>query len=306
MNGFLLIDKPSASTSFDVVRSLRELFGVRRAGHCGTLDPLATGLLVLALGKATKLAQFVAGQQKSYEVEASLGRRSDTYDRDGVLSETLPTGHITAEMLTESLQEFQGVINQRPPAFSALKRDGRPLYKYARAGEAIEIPEREVTIHEIRLTVFESPLVKFAVTCSKGTYVRSLVHDLGEKLGCGAHVTELRRTAIGKISIAQALTIEEVLERVAAGRADTCVVGIADMLELPELVVDPGKAAGVSQGVEIRANDIVNPGPAINADQLVALRNGHGNLLAVARTLLGSADFASRGDVKAIEYVRVM
>lgn len=306
MNGFLLIDKPTGVTSFDVVFRVRKLLKVRRAGHCGTLDPLATGLLIVAVGKATKLTQFLIGREKSYEVEAKLGQTSDTYDRDGNLSEISPTEQITREVVASALAEFRGSIRQRPPLYSAIKHEGKRLYKYARAGREVEVPEREVTIHELELLEFEASQAKISVRCSKGTYIRSLVHDLGEKLGCGAHVTELRRTAIGEISVAEAISPAELAARVEVGDSDSQLIGIAEMLDLPELVVDAKRAGQVPHGIEIRAADIVESAAPVAADQLVALRNGHGNLLAVARTLLGSAQFGQQSEAKAIEYVRVM
>lgn len=303
MNGFLLIDKPQGLSSFDVVRRVRGMLKAKKAGHCGTLDPLATGLLVVCLNKATRLAQYVLGQDKVYEVRIKLGQTSDTYDRTGNLSDEEAVSHLTREKLEGSLAGFRGEITQQPPKFSALKVDGRAMYKYAREGVEVEVPERQVAIHELRILKFELPYVELLVRCSKGTYVRSLAHDLGERLGCGAHVDELRRTAIGDISVEEALSLDELQEK---DDREGCVIPIEKMLGLPAIVIQPAKAAAIRSGVEIRANDIVDSEAPIDADQLVALRNGDGNLLAVGRSLFDSAEFANLGQAKVIEYVRVM
>jgi tRNA pseudouridine55 synthase len=304
MNGFLLIDKPSGMSSFGVVRKVRGMLQVRKAGHCGTLDPLATGLLIICLGKATKLAQFVTGQDKSYVVKAKLGQSSNTYDRDGTISEPCATEHLSAEEIEAALLQFRGRINQRAPKFSALKLDGRSLYKYARAGIEVEPPEREIIIDELQLLKFCDSSLELFVRCSKGTYIRSLVHDLGQKLGCGAYVDELRRTTIGKLSVEEAVSLTELADQVE--QESVAITNVEDLLGLPTVVIEPAKAAGVSSGIEILADDIIDTGQAVAANQLVALKNGHGNILAIGKSLFGSAEFASLGNTRVIKYVRVM
>ncbi len=304
MNGFLLIDKPTGMSSFGVVRKVRGLLQIRKAGHCGTLDPLATGLLIICLGKATKLAQFVTGQDKCYVVKAKLGQVSDTYDRDGVISEPAATEHPSAESVETALSQFRGRIIQRAPKYSALKLEGRSLYKYARAGIEVEPPEREITITELQILNFGDSLLELFVRCSKGTYIRSLVHDLGQLLGCGAYVDELRRTAIGELSVETALSLTELADQAEQGRV--VITAAEELLGLPTVVIESAKAAGVRRGIDILANDIVATEQTVLADQLVALKNGQGNILAIGKSLFGSAEFAGLGDTRVIEYVRVM
>lgn len=219
MNGVLVVDKPTGGTSFDVVRQVRRASGVRKVGHGGTLDPLASGVLPICLGEATKLAQFLLEADKEYLVTLCLGVETDTYDADGAVTARRPAEGVDEAAVRAALPGFVGRIQQRPPVYSALKRGGRPLYEYARAGEAVEIDERTVTVFALELLSFPSPqAVSLRVHCSKGTYVRSLAFDLGRALGPGAHVTALRRTRSGPFGLEDAVTLPEAL--VALGEKD--------------------------------------------------------------------------------------
>ncbi|HET6284451.1 MAG TPA: tRNA pseudouridine(55) synthase TruB [Polyangia bacterium] len=212
MNGVLVVDKPRGGTSFDVVRQVRRAAGVRKVGHGGTLDPLASGVLPICLGEATKLAQFLLDADKEYEVTLCLGVETDTYDADGAVTARHAAGDIDEATVRAALAPFVGPIAQRPPVYSALKRAGRALYEYARAGETVEIAERAVTVHQLDLLSFVGPeAVTLRVRCSKGTYVRSLVFDLGRALGPGAHVTALRRTRSGPFSLEEARSLPDTL-----------------------------------------------------------------------------------------------
>lgn len=193
---FLLIDKPADCTSFDVIRDLRRALGEKRIGHLGTLDPFATGLLILACGTATRLLPALQALPKTYDALARLGAVSTTEDPEGDVTETggvIPT----RRAVDAALAAFRGEIQQRPSAHSAVKIDGQRAYARARRGEEVEMPLRTVTIHALEATRFDPPELAFTVTCSTGTYVRALARDLGEALGCGAYLTQLRRTAIG-------------------------------------------------------------------------------------------------------------
>ena len=207
--GILNIDKPTGMTSHDVVGRIRRVAGLRRVGHAGTLDPLATGVLLVFLGKVTRLVEYVIGQQKTYEATVRLGQSTNTYDAEGEIVAELPFHLITAEQISNALAPFRGTIQQYAPIFSAIKKDGVPLYKRARRGEAVERPLREVTIYELTLLEWSAPFAKLRVTCSPGTYIRSLAHDLGENLGCGGHIADLRRTSIGDFPIAQAVPLAD-------------------------------------------------------------------------------------------------
>lgn len=193
----LFIDKPSGITSFDAIRQMRRKLGIRKIGHAGTLDPLATGLLILATEKDTKKLTAFLKLDKEYEAEMELGKTSDTYDRDGKIQVIIEHPEISRENLDAALKEFVGEIEQTPPAYSAIKVWGKPAYKYARKGEKVELPSRKIRIFEIEVLDFTPPFVRLRVQCSSGTYIRSLVHELGLTLGTGAIVQNLRRTKVG-------------------------------------------------------------------------------------------------------------
>lgn len=213
----LLIDKPKDWTSFDVVAKIRNRIGkhlgVRKlkVGHAGTLDPLATGLLILCVGKATKQIEAFQGFYKEYVGTIKLGATTKTYDAEGEEENLIECAEITDDQIKTAIQDFIGVITQKPPIFSALKVKGKALYKYARKGEKVDIKTREVTVHEYTVLNYKHPYIKVQIKCSKGTYIRSLAHDLGQALGCGAYLADLRRTAIGEHSVKNALSIEEII-----------------------------------------------------------------------------------------------
>jgi tRNA pseudouridine55 synthase len=211
----ILIDKPLNWTSFQVVNKVRWLirkhYGLKKlkVGHAGTLDPLATGLLILCTGAMTKSIEEFQGQEKKYTGRLKLGATTPSYDLETQINATFKFEHITEEMLHGALPQFTGTILQKPPIFSAIKKDGKRLYSLAREGKTTELPEREITIKEFTLSAVELPDVEFNVRCSKGTYIRSLAHDFGAALDSGAHLTALRRTAIGSYDVAQAISIEQ-------------------------------------------------------------------------------------------------
>lgn len=209
--GVLLVDKPTDHTSHDVVARLRGKLKMKRIGHAGTLDPSATGLLVMLVGKATKMSQYLMSVEKEYTGTIKLGEVTNTQDADGEVLETRPVPPLTEAEVTASLVAMKGDQYQLPPMFSAIKIDGVPLYKRARAGEEIEREPRFIRIMEFGLTRWESPELDFRVKCSKGTYVRTIAHDVGQKLNCGGHLKSLRRTASGELSVDQALTLDELL-----------------------------------------------------------------------------------------------
>lgn len=206
--GILSIDKPTGITSHDVVYRIRRLGGLRRVGHAGTLDPLATGVLLLCLGRATRLVEYLMHLDKEYEATVRLGQTTDTYDSDGSVTRERSCAHVTPLLLSGTLSQFQGVIQQKPPMYSAVKQHGQPLYKLARQGLEVERANRTVTVHALQLLGYDSPEVRLRIRCSSGTYIRSLAHDLGESLGCGGHVTALRRTVVGAFSDGGAIPLE--------------------------------------------------------------------------------------------------
>jgi tRNA pseudouridine55 synthase len=199
LDGALLVDKPAGPTSHDVVAIIRRHFQIPKVGHCGTLDPGATGLLIVVLGRGTKLSEKLMSSDKVYEGEAKFGETTDSYDADGQITATQPVPALTVERLNEEAGHFSGDLMQMPPMVSAVKHQGVPLYKLARKGVEVERKERLVHIYTYRFLSYEEPIGVFRVGCTKGTYVRSLVHDLGQKLGCGAHLRSLRRLDSGEL-----------------------------------------------------------------------------------------------------------
>lgn len=212
LDGAILIDKPAGPTSHDVVDAIRRQFGIKKVGHCGSLDPAATGLLIIVLGRGTKLSEKLMSDDKVYEGTIKMGESTDSYDADGELVAALPVPPLTLEELNAAAEEFVGDQMQTPPMVSAIKKGGVPLYKLARKG--IEVPRepRLVHIYNFRFSAYQEPLAQFRLACTKGTYVRSIAHDLGQKLGCGAHLAALRRVASGKFDSAQALPLDEVMK----------------------------------------------------------------------------------------------
>ncbi|MBE7415736.1 MAG: tRNA pseudouridine(55) synthase TruB [Deltaproteobacteria bacterium] len=227
-NGVLVIDKPQGWTSHDVVQHVKRKLKARKAGHLGTLDPIATGVLVLVLDSATKYASSLGAGVKEYLAECRLGEETDTYDSEGSVVRAPGTGDLTADDVRKALEGFRGRISQVPPMYSAVKSKGTPLYKLARKGVTVEREPREVTVHELEITALDLPVLEFRTVCSAGTYVRSICHDLGERLGCGGHLQALRRTRSGAFHIDEAadpkIPAEELAKRIipldeALGRA---------------------------------------------------------------------------------------
>lgn len=212
IHGLLVLNKPKGWTSFDVVAKIRNKLGVKKVGHTGTLDPMATGVLVLCLGKATTLAQQMIGLEKEYVAQITLGGSSDTDDAEGKLTENKEAGQKSQKEVERVLKGFEGVIQQVPPQFSAKKVGGKRAYKLAREGKAVELKPVEVTIHELELLKYQWPHLELRVKSSKGFYVRALARDVGEKLGVGGYLSALQRTQVGPYTLDQAIEIEEVRE----------------------------------------------------------------------------------------------
>jgi tRNA pseudouridine55 synthase len=247
----LIVDKPPGPTSFAVVKRVRALLGKRRekVGHGGTLDPFASGVLPICIGEGTKVLPFLLDADKAYEAVVRFGIETDTLDVTGKVVDERGVGDLSAAAIEEALTAFRGPIEQVPPMYSALKRDGRPLYSYARAGETVERAARKVTIHELEMGLFEAPdRVRLRVRCSKGTYIRSLAADLGTRLGVGAHLVELRRTASGPFRLDQSITLDELVARVADGRPLPSLSLLEALAHLPAVNVDESQALVLARG----------------------------------------------------------
>ncbi len=282
MDGVLNINKPSGMTSHDVVQVVRRLLREKRIGHTGTLDPLATGVLVLCIGKATRIAQYLEAGEKEYRATMRLGVTTDTLDADGRILEARAYKTPDHGTLLKVIQRFTGTIMQSPPSFSAVKISGVPSYKLARQGKAIKNKPRQVSIYGIDLIAFEDPLVSLMVRCAKGVYIRSLCADMGDALHAGAHLSSLQRTKSGRFSIDTAVTIEALARMAEAGTVNTVVTSIDDALaEFP--VVELGTA---ETGRVIHGNKVDCPfaDREMNGrNSLVRVHDSQRKLLALAR-----------------------
>ncbi len=239
-DGIIVINKPGGKTSHDVVEAVRRLVGFRGIGHFGTLDPLATGVLVLALGRATRLARFYAGRRKRYTCAVRFGFSTDTYDADGEPLGPDAAPELNAEALRAHAEQFLGKTRQTPPSFSAKKIHGRPAHELARKHKPVILEPVEVEVFEFRLTGIEGALARFVVECGAGTYIRSLAHELGKLHGAGAHLAEITRTAVGEFTLDQAVGLPELEEDAKAGRLMERVIQLENLLpELPRATVLP-------------------------------------------------------------------
>jgi len=229
-DGALVIDKPKGKTSHDVVDAVRHLAGFRQIGHLGTLDPLATGVLVLLLGRATRLVQFYSGRRKRYSAGFRFGFATDTYDSEGQAQGPDTPPILESAVLEKLAAECVGRFEQMPPSFSAKKIHGRPAYELARKKQPVELKAVEVELFEYKLTEIEGSVARFVIECSSGTYIRSLAHEMGQKLGWGAHLAEITRLAVGEFSLDQAIKLEELAEGARAGKFANYLIKLENLL----------------------------------------------------------------------------
>lgn len=229
LKGILVVDKPPDWTSHDVVKKTKNMLGGVKVGHTGTLDPFSTGVLILLIGKATKLAKFFENDNKSYDAEITFGFATDTYDCTGKTTETGDPDKINMDDLTAAIRRFEGVSEQIPPMYSALKVDGKRLYKLARKGIQVEVKPRTITISSIESDITHYPKIDLSITCSKGTYIRSIADDLGKKVGCPAHLSALCRTAAGKYTLDNAVDFLSVVDSADADTLRGCIKHVDEM-----------------------------------------------------------------------------
>ena len=252
IDGVFLLDKPQGMSSNDIMQKVKRLFQANKAGHSGALDPLATGMLPICLGEATKFSQFLLDADKRYVVTAKLGERTDTSDAEGQVVETRPVNVETSQILI-ALEQFRGDILQVPTMFSALKHNGKPLYEYARAGITVEREARPITIFELNFIEYQAPFLTLEVHCSKGTYIRTLVDDLGEVLGCGAHVTVLRRTAVADYPAEKMMTWDALQALAEQGDLDQHLLPIDTAVsKLPALKLNAEQSKGIGFGQRVK------------------------------------------------------
>ncbi|MBN3816102.1 tRNA pseudouridine(55) synthase TruB [Paraburkholderia sp. Se-20369] len=295
LDGVLLLDKPIGLSSNDALIRAKRLYLAKKAGHTGTLDPLASGLLPLCFGEATKFSQDLLEADKTYEATMRLGVRTATGDAEGEVLDTRPVACDRAAV-DAALARFTGEIVQVPPMYSALKRDGKPLYEYARAGQTVEREGRAVTIHVLELLACELPDVTFRVTCSKGTYVRTLAEDIGEALGCGAHLTMLRRTGVGALTLDHAVTLDALSDADAAAR-DAWLQPVDALLSTFPLVrLDDECAKRFLHGQRLRLSELgpidANEGERVrvyDATRLLGVARAANGVLAPERLVVTAA-----------------
>jgi tRNA pseudouridine55 synthase len=267
LDGALVVNKPPAATSHDGVEAVRRLAGFRQIGHLGTLDPLATGVLVLLLGRATRLAQFYKARRKRYTCAIYFGYATDTYDADGQPASEDSHPQLSSKVLENLAAEFTGRIMQTPPSFSAKKIHGTPAHELARKKKPVHLEPVEVEVFEFRLLSVEGQLARFSIESGSGTYVRSLAHDMGQKLGCGAHIREITRTAVGEFTLDQAVTLQELAESTQAGSFASHIVLLENLLlDLPSLTVLPVIERRIRHGAKFNVSvQQIHPGQSTTA-----------------------------------------
>lgn len=286
INGFVVIDKPAGITSHDVVSRVRRILGTRRVGHTGTLDPFATGVLPIAVNDGTKAIPFLDEGIKCYQALMQLGVATDTLDMTGRVVREGDCSSVSPQQILDVLTRFTGPILQTPPMYSAIKQGGQPLYKLARMGQEVERAARPVEIHSIELLSFTSPFVSIRVTCSRGTYVRTLADDIGAMLGCGAALKELRRTASGPFEISAAHTLEE-LERAALGgeALSFCISPFNSLAHLPDVPLTEAGLAKISFGRSPLWSETTVEGGTMPGEISLVRLSRNGVLVAVAMLL---------------------
>ena len=259
IDGVFVLDKSSGTSSNSALQQVKRLFGANKAGHTGSLDPLASGLLPICLGQSTKVAQFLLDDDKRYFVRGKLGEVSDTGDSDGKISQYGSTSGIDETTIKDSSKKFVGVISQVPPMFSALKKNGTPLYKLARKGIEVERNSREVKIYEIQFISLEANILTLEVSCSKGTYIRTLLEDIGKDLNCGAHVIELRRIGFAHLNIDQSKTFDQI-NNMSSVELEKLLIGADEMLpNLKSVYLDNDQSVDVKFGRKIKCNELNTP-----------------------------------------------
>lgn len=286
-DGILVIDKPSGITSFEVIRKVKKLTKDEKIGHTGTLDPLATGVLPLCFNRATKLVPLLMEGDKEYEVTMQLGVETDTQDATGRIIRKNRPQEVNQETLVAVLKTFEGRIKQLPPMFSALKYKGKPLYKLARRGIEIKREKREIEIKSIQLTEINFPYCSFKVSCSKGTYIRTLCADIGKKLTCGAHLVQLRRTRTGPFTLLNAISLEETLERFKKGTIREKMISLAEALpDFLPLIFHQELLEKVKKRLKIVPTDLKSIFlPNLRRGEKVKILSPQGELYAIAEML---------------------
>lgn len=292
-NGVLLLNKPVGITSHDAVAQVRKAIQQRRAGHTGTLDPRAEGLLVICLGRGTKVARFLSDFNKVYDAEVLLGRKSRTYDSEGIYNDQMPmvVPDMSPKEAQELLNNYLGKIKQQVPPYSAVKVNGQRLYNLARNEMPVDPPTREVVINEIKLLDYNKPHLRFRVNCSKGTYIRSLANEIGDRLGCGAYLSSLKRLSVGKLSLNDALTLSEVERYHQNDTLGKHILHYGKVLIFPSITVTDQFRKYVVSGRKLVPEDIIEMEGEFSTGDTIMLKDTRGRVIAVGLAKRDSKDF---------------
>lgn len=287
LNGILSVDKPQGLTSFQTVARIKKILHQKKIGHTGTLDPLATGLLLVCLNEATKLATFLQDLEKEYQAVMKLGEETDTQDAQGKIIASSHYYPKSRKEIEDTFCAFKGTIWQVPPMFSAIKKNGVPLYKLAREGKEIKREPRKIEIYKLEITNISPPYIMFKVVCSKGTYIRSLVYDIGRELGCGAHVTAIKRLRAGTFTIKDALSLDEIMKLAKQGNLENIIIPPAKaILSYPAILLNAEFKKRVTDGMPLYVRDLENNNQVdVSHGKKFRLLDEEGKLIAVARIL---------------------
>ena len=308
LSGVLLVNKPTGMTSHDVIDQLRRILDTKRIGHTGTLDPDADGVLLICINQATKVAQFLTDLDKEYQAVIKLGVTTDTYDRTGRVIKTEENLNISIDEIKKTILSFTGRIQQTPPIYSAIKQNGKRLYQYARANKKVEAKKREVEIKNLEILDIDIPWVHLKIACSKGTYIRSLAFDIGEKLGCGAHLFSLRRTQVGPFRLDQAYSLESLSDIRINGRLEKVLLPIEKaMSHLPSVVVDESFAEKVRDGIPLKSSSVLSVEGDFESNQTISMKDQHQRIIAVGKALTFAKNFVDpKYENRMFEYLRVI
>jgi len=308
LSGVLVVDKPKGMTSHDVVDYLRRILSTRKIGHAGTLDPSADGVLLACINKATKVAQFLTQYDKEYDAVIKLGVTTDTYDGEGKVLQIKDDLEIGGNQIRDAVSSFAGWIQQTAPLYSALKFQGKSMYQYARANVKVEPKRREVEIKSLEILDLKIPLVHLRINCSKGTYIRSLASELGEKLGCGAYLFSLRRTRVGPFKVDEALSLESISDIQAAGRIEEVLLPIEKIMSgLPSIVVEENFANKIQHGLPLKSSSVLSVEGDFDVNQTISVKDKQKRIIAVGRALTAARNFLDLNyDSRLFEYLRVI
>ena len=308
LSGILVVNKNEKMTSHDVVEKVRRALNFKKIGHAGTLDPSARGVLLACVGKATKIARFLTEYDKEYEAVIKLGVTTDTYDREGKITRVTDDLKISDAKIRKAAESLKGELWQAPPLYSAVKQGGKKLYQYARAGKEVERKKRKIFIKDIRVLEIKLPCVRLEVTCSKGTYIRSLAHEIGEMLGCGGHLFSLCRKRVGPFELKDALNLEVIEEIGSKGKIGDSLISVEKVLDhVPSVVVKDAFAERIIEGPDLLPDSVLSSKKEFDKDEMICIKNNRREIIAIGRALRSSEEFLDqkRKD-KLFEYSRVL